>query len=408
MARRLRVLVIDDIPEQAESLDTSHLELMRVPAFDAEPGNDDDLDYALSSWTQHLWLWFSNNFAADDADLVLIDCRFEEDVTAPSLGGGQDPRGLLHGAIYISRMFGRDRFHPFGFAGYSQDASGFRGNPFAQTFMGYLLAMREATIPEGQPGVLRGKDEFEIADVCNEVLVRTINQYPATAWSAALRMYRQRLAESFGVGAYVVDTHSWKACYDAIVRHDGEVIDGGLSLSWRRFGGQPDAVTLCSLFADTLKGDRWAEGSQEVALEWFDSFPVLGDCHGEALEWADAANDPDIEPEHRPEIPRGKGRHGETYTTFFHATASVCAWLVNRMDPSPNLPSGIIVRELDLSAKQVDRYFKRLIGRSWGNVVAELDRGTETMVWPFPELWELRRVVEDWARIRKIEFPFTR
>jgi len=354
-------------------------------------------------------MWWANAFPSREADLVLIDCRFEEDQSSPAIGGGgQDPRGLLHGAIYVARMFGRDRFHPFGFAAYSQDASGFRGNAYAQTFMGYLLAMREATVPEGGRGVFTNRDEFEIAGICNEVLLRTINQYPATAWSTALRMYRQRLAESFAVGAYVVETESWKACSDAAVRRDADAVADGVSLSWRCFGGQPDSVTLASLFADVLQGDRWCEAASEMALAWLDTFPVLGDCHAEALDWADAANNPEIALDERPQIPRGKGSHGETLTTFFHASASVCAWLRNRMDGGPPLPSGIIVRELDLSAKQVDRYFKRLIGQSWGHVVAELDRGLETMVWPFPELWELRQVLQDWARVRKIEYPFER
>lgn len=404
MPRKLRVLVIDDVPEQATQLGSPWLEIMPVPAYDAE--EDEEPDLALSSWTQHLWLWANNAFPEPDADLILVDCRFEEDMSSPPLERQGDPRGLLHGALYVARLFGKDRHLPFGFAGYSQDASGFRSNPFAQTFMGFLLAMRESTLPEGSQGILRGRDEFELVQACSDVLGATINQYPTTAWSPALQMYRERLAETLSTGVYLVDRNAWTEAMGLLKAGDSQALSSTASLSWRTSSGEMDSVYLASIFADALEFGRWTGRTTEMAQRWLDGFPVVGDVHSAALEWADAANDPEQLGAIDIEIPKGKGRHGETFTTFFHACAATVAWMRNRSeDPAP-LPSGVLVREVALSPKQVDRYFKKILDLNWGQVVARLDEGREAMVWPFPELWELRAVLEDWAAVRKIEFPF--
>lgn len=402
MPRCLRVLIIDDVAEQAASLGSQWLDLLEVPAFGAT--SPEDCDRALSSWTQHLWMWSHNAFPSPDADLILVDCRFEEDLGAPPIRQQGDPRGLMHGALYIARLAGKDRHLPFGFAGYSQDASGFRHNPYAQTFMGFLLAMRESTLPPGATGLVRGRPEFELAEACSEVLCRTINQYPGTAWGAALLMYRRRLAEAFQAGSYLVDRNSWCEALAIVKTQDLSALESTASLAWRTSTGVRDSVFLSSLFADTLEFGHWTHQTTEAAVLWLEGFPVLGDVHGAALEWADVANDPDVR--NLPEIPRGKGRHGETFTTFFHACAVGVAWLRNRCCEGVPQPSGVLAREVDLSPKQVDRYFKRVVGLTWGQVATRLDDGMEIMTWPFPDAWEFRAVLKDWAAVRKVEFPF--
>ncbi|MCA9795086.1 MAG: hypothetical protein KC910_24930, partial [Candidatus Eremiobacteraeota bacterium] len=190
MPRKLRLILVDDRP--VTNLETRHLELQRVPYGKSEA------DPSLGTWVQHLWLWSDNLFPAETPDLILIDCRFEDDhqyVPMSDALRGHDPRGLLHGSVFLARMFGRDRFHPFGFAVYSMDASGFKDDAYAQTFMGFLLAMRDSTLPEDAVGYIKGRRAREVVHQCAEELGKTVSQNPATAWGPALAMYRQRLRE---------------------------------------------------------------------------------------------------------------------------------------------------------------------------------------------------------------------
>ena len=395
--RNLRLWLIDDRP--VSEIETQFLDLQRVP-------NGPDEDPSLGTWAQHLRLWSDHQFPRQEPDLVLIDCRFEDDyqyVPTSEALRGHDPRGLLHGAIFIARMFGRDRFHPFGFSVYSMDASSFQSDAYAQTFMGFLLAMRDSTLPEGKVGFVRGRKDRELVASCAQELGRTVSQNPATAWGPALQMYRQRLREVVDLQAIVIEKDSWLKCLDGL--RNGFSGEEELALAWRRFDGQQDSVRLASLFADTLTHDQWTPDAVSLALDWLESLLVLGDYLGEARAWVQAlleGKDPESLP-----VPRGQDAHGQRLTRFFHACAGLVAWYEDRRAGGSESSSNLILG-IGLSDKQLNRYFKPLLELPWGKVVDLLDEGWSTGIWPLPGQWELHRVARDWARqIHKTEFPLT-
>ena len=400
--RKLRLWLIDDRP--VSELETRHIELQPVP-------NGEDEDPSLGTWAQHLRLWSDNRFPRQEPDLVLIDCRFEDDFQYVPMSEelrGHDPRGLLHGAIFISRMFGRDRFHPFGFAVYSMDASAFQKDAYAQTFMGFLLAMRDSTLPDGRRGFVRGCKDRELVANCTQELARTVSQNPASAWGPALQMFRQRLREVIDLQAIVVDKESWLHCQDSLRR--GQRSGGEVSLesclAWRRFDGEQDSVLLASLFAEQLQGDRWTPPAIETALEWLESLLVLGDYLGDARLWVHAVVIDQHDPESLP-VPRGQDLHGQRLTRFFHACSGVVAWYEDRREGGQQSSSNLLLG-MGLSDKQLNRYFKPLLDLPWGKVVDLLDEGWSTGIWPFPGQWELHRVARDWAtQVHKCEFPLS-
>jgi len=419
--RNLRLWLIDDRP--VSEVETAHLDLQKVP-------NGSDEDPSLGTWAQHLRLWSDNLFPRQEPDLVLIDCRFEDDyqyVPSSEALRGHDPRGLLHGAVFIARMFGRDRFHPFGFSVYSMDASSFQSDAYAQTFMGFLLAMRDSTLPEGKTGFVRGRKDRELVSACSTELGRTVSQNPATAWGPALQMYRQRLHEVVDLQAIVIEKDSWLKCLDGLrTLNLSEQIQGessqrrlgareaaphtanseNLALAWRRFDGEQDRVALKSLFADQLQSDQWSPGAVQVAVVWLESLLVLGDYLGEARQWVQALVVDGQDPESLP-VPRGQDAHGQRLTRFFHACAGVVAWYEDRRGGGTQTSSNLILG-LGLADKQLNRYFKPLLDLPWGKVVYLLDEGWSTGIWPLPGQWELHRVVRDWAQqTHKTEFPLS-
>lgn len=392
MARNLRLMLIDDNP--ITELETRFLEIQKVPY------DDEEMDPSLGTWAQHLRLWSDGLFPADNPDLVLVDCRFEEDnkyaPMAPNLEGF-DPRGLMHGAIFVSRLFGRDRFHPFGFSVYSMDASAFHQDAYARTFMGFLLAMRDSTLPPGQKGVIRGARARELSQTCGDELAKTVKQTPATAWGPALEMYRQRFMEVADLQAIVLDGQSFLQVTDVLKRGDLQAVEAGLGLTWRGFNGNMETVDIRSLFADRLENDAWTEQTSRVALEWMDKLLVLGDYLMEAVEWSRGILLEGKEPDEGGVI-RGRDIHGQKLTRFFHACVGLIAWYENRMSDDPTLSSSALILEIGLSDKQLNRYFKPLMTLPWGRVVDKLDEGLRSGVWPLPGQWELHTVLSEWCR----------
>ncbi len=389
-------MLVDDNP--VTEIETKHLELQKVPYDESEQ------DPSLGTWAQHLRLWSDNLFPLEDPDLVLVDCRFEDDNKyAPMAANleGFDPRGLMHGAIFVARLFGRDRFHPFGFSVYSMDASAFHQDAYAKTFMGFLLAMRDSTLPPGEKGLIRGKRARELASTCSEELAKTVKQTPATAWGPALEMYRQRFLEVADLQAIVIDGQSFLKLTDLLKRNDLQAIESGAELTWRCFNGEMDSVDIRSLFADQLTEDRWSEATTAVALEWLNNLLVLGDYLGEAVEWSRGIIKDGLEPEES-SIIRGRDIHGQKLTRFFHACLSVISWYENRLSEDLQLSSSALVLELGLSDKQLNRYFNPLLSMPWGKVVHKLDERMRSGVWPLPGQWELHTVLDEWCtRIRK-------
>jgi len=392
MARNLRLMLIDDNP--ISTLETKFLQLQEVP-YDEE-----ELDPSLGTWVQHLRLWSDNLFNPAEPDLVLVDCRFEEDNQYSPMTDdlqNHDPRGLMHGAVFISRLFGRDRFHPFGFSVYSMDASAFHQDAYAQSFMGFLLAMRDSTLPPGEAGFVRGRRAREIVNICSEELARTVKQTPATAWEPALQMYRQRLREVADLQALVIDSQSFLRLTDILKRDARDELTEGVGLTWRRFDGSMDTVDIRSLFADTLEEDRWTKNSTKAALEWLDGLLVLGDYLTAARDWVKEIYLNGSEPDQVNTI-RGRDIHGQKLTRFFHACLGLVAWYENRTRESQHLSSSALILQVGLSDKQLNRYFKPLLDLPWGRVVDKLDEGLRTGVWPLPGQWELHSVLQDWSR----------
>lgn len=398
MGRKLRVLMIDDEP--SKSLGTRHLTRLDVPQYH---GGESTPEVSLSNWAQHLWLWASDQFPAEDADLILIDCNFHNDRLAPQLKAARDPRGLLHGALYVARMFGRDRFLPFGFSLYSQNASVFEDDPYAQTFVGFLLAMQNSTEGEEVGGFLKGKYMRDIPAMCGEFLKRTVRSYPATGWRPAVEMYRSRLRQVLQLGAAVLALDSRKEVLDALKQGDERAFDSGLSLKWRRFDNREEEVEMRSLFVDLLQNDRWTARATQEALSWLDNLPALADYLPDVLDWVDRTNR-DGAPPAEIKLPRASFKSG-TLVNFAHAASAVVGWLVDR-DLDQNTSSTQLLRDIGLEQNMVDRYFKRQLGLTWGAAVQELDRGRESFRWPWPGQKELRWVVEQWANTRKVKFPF--
>lgn len=398
MARKLRLLLIDDNP--VTDLESQYLEIQKVPY------DEDELDPSLGTWAQHLKLWSEGLFPADNPDLVLVDCRFEEDnkyaPMSPQLEGF-DPRGLMHGAIFVARLFGRDRFHPFGFSVYSMDASAFHQDAYARTFMGFLLAMRDSALPHGEKGTIRGARARELSSICGDELAKTVKQNPATAWGPALKMFRQRFLEVADLQAIVVDGQAYLSLTDTLKRNDLEAIERGVGLTWRGFNGNVDTVDVRSLFADCLENDLWCDQTSQTALQWLERLLVLGDYLVEAVEWSRGILLEGKEPEES-NIIRGRDIHGQKLTRFFHACVSLIAWYENRTGTDAPLSSSSLVLGIGLSDKQLNRYFKPLLDLPWGRVVDLLDEGLRSGVWPLPGQWELHAVLSDWCkRVRKEE-----
>lgn len=194
----------------------------------------EETDPSLGSWVQHLKLWSDNLFPEAQADLILVDCRFDSDNAYVPMSDElrrHDPRGLLHEATAVARMFGRSEYHPFGFSVYSMDAAAFQEDAYAQTFMGFLLAMGDSSLPPGTQGAVRGRRARDIVSVCSEELGSTIRQNPFTAWTPALQMYRQRLREVIDLHALVLERESWNRGLDAVNRADWNSFEEGLSLT---------------------------------------------------------------------------------------------------------------------------------------------------------------------------------
>lgn len=435
MARRVRALVIDDTASWLSTgLGSRHLDVVPV-LYKEQPLR------ALTGWSQHLWLWRNNRFPSDEPDIVLVDCKFEADTSAPSLTplsaqgqpptarpdtDGQDGRGLLHGAIYLARLFGRKGAHPFGFSIYSQQAPALQNDPYARTFVGFILAMTDSAREIGTHGIfdlegsLEPSPSSQWTNVCKDWLANSAKQTPATAWGPALEMYRSQLKAAFAKGAYLVRTESWDSAVQALKESS---LQEDLSLAWHRNDGSTDEVQLISLFADTLLNDEWSNTTGERALKWLLEITVPEiNFVDTTVNWLNQLfiirngnisirdSTPDlprgymVNP-HRPEVAQA------SYTNFAHACAAVAQWLLDRR-VGLTTSSGRLVDLIGLSARQADRYFVNVAQMSWGGIVDHLDNAVKgargTWKWPFAHLWQLEVVVRTWwsKNFEKEGFPF--
>ena len=416
--RKLKVFVIDDepaaIPDTGHiDLNTEWLEVLLMPDY----GSDKSKMECLRDWPQHLWLWASDTFPKEMPDLILIDCRFKARGTATpelkSYNEQGDPRGLLHGAIYVARMFGRDSLHPFGFEFYSQNAAGYSEDPLAQTFIGFLLAMQSANSAAEEFENLSSQD---IVSWCRDVLTNTKGGSPAVAWRPALASYRARLAANFDIGHAMVEPETKRRLIESLDRIIGcppSKMPKGLGvLSWTRAGGKSDAVDVRSLFADQIEADRWSDGAGKIMREWLEALSSPEINHRDlALEFVTAT----LKEGSIKAMTTLSGRripncvpYKYTVKNFAYGCVTV-AWWVREQDACQKangrklVPSHIT--KIGLSQQAIDRYVERIGLKTWGELAEKLTQGMKSKMWPIED-HDLYWVVREWATQNNIRFPF--
>jgi hypothetical protein len=142
--RKLRLLILND-----EEVVPITIPVDRVPC--AHPYVDQDQD-RLGSWAQHLWLWMNGEIP--DFDLLLIDIRFDKDLTDPKYPDERaNPLGLLHALALVGQV--RAARMPFVWGIHSSAKESVLDDPVALVCYGLLRAMDHANVPD--PGL---EDEF--------------------------------------------------------------------------------------------------------------------------------------------------------------------------------------------------------------------------------------------------------
>jgi len=260
--RRITVLVIHDSELEQGFLRSDDLELFPIAGYRGA-----SMTY-LSSWEDHVQFWRDVTGGAHGGsapDLLLIDANFAEDRTAPGVAPALDPRGLLHGLVFLSRALGAEPGRPFGFRVYSQDVSRLKEHPYGVTFFGLLAAMAGQVPPFSDVGPSGGLHPW----INNHMVNLTRGGEPKDAWQDALTMYRERVVNLAADNIIAIDRESALDCQ----AHARAVIAGSASgsapraIKWLGTSGE-DSVLLSSLFADCRTGGSWDSAKlQEVEDE---------------------------------------------------------------------------------------------------------------------------------------------
>ena len=237
--RKLKCLVIHDTKfseeTAAEVLNSQDLELCSIQF--KELGIE---KHVLRTWRDLRWVLL-REATLDTPDLLVIDCNFEDDKTAPALGPeAYDARGLAYGAVMTAYFNGANAQRPFGFAPYSQNMSLASKDQWAITFFGILKAMIGG---EDEPGF--------VEELSAELEAVEGAQKPAMVLPPALEMYRSSLMEL--ADSYLdFDRESVVRAGDAIraAIGNGTAPDDGLYISWGTFEGDTEDMLIRSLFAD--------------------------------------------------------------------------------------------------------------------------------------------------------------
>lgn len=304
--RRLRVMAIHDSRVTAERdltteqrfLGTDLLELVRCPQLFA-PDDEPDSSQTLSQWADLLRFQY-NPWAYDRPDLVLIDCNFNEDTSAPSLNERMpapsddvsapssaatyycppDPRGLFYGAVQVAWLRGAQDWAPFGFAIYTKEKSGWLNDPHAMTAFGILEAMA-GYIPEVRVNEQGERQVGSPLQFYQQRFLRRAESDPTLAWPMALQSYRDALLNAFRRGfLYSADSKSFRDCAEALrafLIRPAVGIDPKLSLSWSSNWGA-ERVRLSSMLADGFdRTGRWSETriQKSRCLQWLEEVAAI-------------------------------------------------------------------------------------------------------------------------------------
>jgi len=202
VARMLRVLLIHDTdfqPDDRSILGTSALSVSRLHFRDIG-----ETAVQMRSWSAFLELMQSLagrrhdvTVEMDVPDIVLIDCHFDDDLSAPPLKSHNDQdaagkrtvdaRGLFYGCALVAYYLGQFPQRPFGFAIYSQDIKAAAQDGYAQTFYSVLDAISgDLNVQRVSPVIVRQRME-EIGG----------GKTPDVVVPAALRSYRKSLESCF-------------------------------------------------------------------------------------------------------------------------------------------------------------------------------------------------------------------
>jgi hypothetical protein len=260
MARPLRVLLIHDTDFQADDraiLGTSALIVSRL--------HFSDIEYTalqMRSWSIFLELMRSlgrrpdcPTVELDVPDILLIDCHFDDDFSAPPLNSSAnqdtaagkrsiDARGLFYGAVLVAYHLGQFPEKPFGFAIYSQDIGAAAADGYAQTFFSVLDAISGSTEPQlVSPDGVRTRMEQIGSGKTPDVVV-----------PIGLQSYRDSLERSFRDALYPILATFEKAAgwLSKIIHENRSTKDSRLVVEWLTSGSRKESIFLSSLFADCL------------------------------------------------------------------------------------------------------------------------------------------------------------
>lgn len=217
-----------------------------------------DVESYVPSWESVLEILAAEADIRPVPDLLLIDAKFEKDRSAPLVataegetgscsvpvkfrGSGEDPRGILYGAILAARFLGQENM-PMGFALYSMDLPAISVDPYAQTFYGLLAAIGEAIEFPPKQGLGFEKEMHETR----------AGGKPDDCWPTALKRYRSMLWRAIG-RRFSPDYET----FSEAIRVVGDFVDGkaqqlpeDICVGWTTQTGSRRSVLLRSLYAD--------------------------------------------------------------------------------------------------------------------------------------------------------------
>ncbi|HEY0394930.1 MAG TPA: hypothetical protein VGD01_10605 [Candidatus Elarobacter sp.] len=271
--RRLRALVIHDtdfIPDATIILGTEFLDFCNL--IDRKSGIASS---QMMSWRDAVAFLQtlsagkpSEGLAVDaEPDLLLIDCKFDSDSSAPPLQGDviqkdlADPRGLLYGAVLTAYYLGREPDRPFGFAIYSQALDATASDPYAVTFFSLLEALAGRARSE-----LITYTEFQ-----QRMSTHSKAQQPLDVVPEALQRYRRSLLRCFPNRLWP-DIDSFhlasQAVAAAVAAGESTLVPDDLAIRWTNAVGRDEAISLRSFAADCVdENGFWdAETLRDVRL----------------------------------------------------------------------------------------------------------------------------------------------
>lgn len=410
--RKLKVLLIHDTNftrDSAAILGTSQLEACEVTIQVT-----DEISVKmpqLLSWKDTINLlqtWCgdgsSTEVNVDEPDLLLIDCHFDDDRSAPALhpasaGRTIDARGLLYGVVLAAYFAGRRPDKPFGFAVYSQELSAAADDPYAVTMFGLLEALA------GFSNVRRPTEA-----IFRTRMVQTRGgKDPSTVLPKALENFRISLLRSFDYRAQpVIGTFQTARNELARVIAGDSSAAADLSVSWTTSDSKRETVKLKSLLADFLDAEsRWIVKvcQKRKALEFLDS--VLNDHNPETKLVKPVRAIVDAFEQGR--VPKVWQTREDGYREKL--VALIMVWALDRIKgnvrrkkneaPSP-LSIGDFEERLGLSPRVMNRALGRVLGNydSTRSEAEPLYQGRELLQklddsaeWPFPNINWVRNIV---------------